>query len=132
METEIKEAMEKVKKVDMEKLKIEMEKVKEELQEQKLNMKINSEQIKEEVNQAMAKAKVSIENAKEELMLYKSFTNELEKDGLIDKKKSYKIEIKEGELFINDKKQPKDVSDKYRHYYKKENFSITSDGDDSI
>jgi hypothetical protein len=37
--------------------------------------------------------------------------------------------VKEGELYINDKKQPKEVSDKYRQYYKKDNFTINMKDD---
>ena len=43
----------------------------------------------------------------------------LEKDGLINKKQSYKIEHKEGQLLINGKLQPASVYDKYRSLLEK-------------
>ena len=46
----------------------------------------------------------------------KDFTDELAADGLINKKKGYTIEWKNGNLYINDKEQSKDISDKYRKY----------------
>ena len=50
------------------------------------------------------------------MLQLKEFTDALAADGLIDKKKGYTIEWKNGDLYINDKVQPKSVSDKYRKY----------------
>ena len=59
----------------------------------------------------------------------KEFTDELEKDGLIDKDKGYSIEWKNGgELYINGKKQSKEISDKYKKYYKKDGWRIEMNG----
>jgi chromosome segregation ATPase len=124
IEVDVKDAMEKVKKVDMVKLQEEMKKVQEEMEKVKVEVNINAEKIKKDVGEAMEKAKVSIEKAKVEIELMNEFTDALEADKLIDKKKSYKIEIKEGELYINGTKQPKEVSDKFRKYIKKDNYSI--------
>ena len=60
---------------------------------------------------------------------YKDFTNELEKDGLIDKNKAYSLELKDGYLYINGKKQSKETTEKYRKYYMgKDHFKISMDG----
>ncbi len=128
MQTELNVAMEKVKQVDMKKVQEQINQAMANVEKQKLNMNLHADEIKEHVSKAMEKAKVSIEKAKVELKLMQEFTNELQKDGLIDKSKHYKIEVKDGELYINDVKQSKEVSDKYRKYYKKENYSIESDG----
>jgi hypothetical protein len=128
IEMEVKEALEKVRTVDMVKVREEMKKVQLEMEKVKIDLNINSEKIKKEVREAMEKAKVSIEKAKIEIKLYKEFTDALEADKLIDKRKGFKIQVKDGDLFINDVQQSKEVSDKYRKYYKKDNYSIQSDG----
>ncbi len=132
IEGDVKEAMEKVKKVDIVKMQEEMKKVQAEMEKVKVDVNINSEKIKKDVSEAMEKAKVSIEKAKVEIKLMKEFTDALEADKLIDKNKAYKIEVNDGELYINDKKQPKEVTDKFRKYFKKDNYTIKNDGGVSI
>lgn len=63
-------------------------------------------------------AKHGLQKAKVSLQRLKAFTNDLEKDGLIEKGKPYSIEIKDGDLYINDVKQSKKVTRKYREKYK--------------
>jgi hypothetical protein len=130
MELEMKQAMEEVKNIDKVKIKAEMEKVKADLAKQKFDIKIDAEKINKDVKEAMENAKASIGKAKAEIKQMKEFTDELQKDGLIDKSKAYKIQVKDNELYINDKKQPKEVNDKYRKYFKKDNYTIQSDGKD--
>jgi hypothetical protein len=48
----------------------------------------------------------------------------MEKDGLLNTKEDYSIRYNDGELFINDKKQPQDVTDKYKKYLPKKNIAI--------
>ncbi len=109
----------------------EMEQVKTNLEKQKIDIKSNAGKIKTDIENAMKNAKKSIENAKEELRNMKEFTNALEKDGLIDKSKTYRIEVKNGKLYIDDKKQSKEIRNKYSQYYKKGNFTINiNEGDD--
>jgi hypothetical protein len=70
----------------------------------------------------------------EDLRLMSLLTSALHKDGLIDKTKPYKLEIKDGEFFINDKKQTEQVTDKYRMHFradKKDSYTINSIGDRS-
>lgn len=84
------------------------------------------------VNNAMEKAREGIEVAKVELKKYRDFINELDRDGLINKKDGYRLEWKsDGSLYINGKKQPKEVSDKYHKYYKEGGYSISNDGEEA-
>ena len=78
----------------------------------------------------MQTAKESIEKAKKEMLEYKRFIDGLDKDGLIDKDKNYKIEYKNGELSINGKKQSVEVAKKYSSFLKdKKDFTIKKDDD---
>ncbi|QEC67421.1 hypothetical protein FRZ67_08970 [Panacibacter ginsenosidivorans] len=118
----LKEAQEEIKKVDMQKLQNEMK---------EMQLKLNSTQFKQQIENAMQGAKKEIEKAKQELQDLKDFTNALEKDGLIDKKKGYTVEwTKDGDLIINGKTQPKDIADKYSRYYKKDGYKIKIRPDD--
>ena len=66
----------------------------------------------------LQKATQGLQKAKASLQRLKAFTNDLEKDGLIENGKPYSIEIKDGDLYINDVKQSKKVTKKYREKYK--------------
>jgi len=85
-----------------------------------------------EIEKSLKDAKVEIEKAKVELKEYKGFVDGLEKDGLISKKDGYKVKHKDGELFINGKKQSSDVYNKYRSFLEKhKSFNIDDEaGDD--
>lgn len=63
-------------------------------------------------------AKHGLQKAKASLQQLKAFTNDLEKDGLIEKGKPYSVEIKDGDLYINDVKQSKKLTKRYREKYK--------------
>lgn len=127
----LKEAQEEMKQVNMEKLKEEMKKLQEELKSEQLDIKIDGEQIRKEVAEAMKDAKESIKKAGEELKEMKSFIDELEKDGLVDKKNGFNIEWKNGgDLYINGQKQPKEVSEKYKKYYKGKDYQININKND--
>ncbi len=70
-----------------------------------------------------------LQKARASLQQLKAFTNDLEKDGLIEKEKPYSIEIKDGDLYINGAKQSKKVTKKYRKKYEqyfegKEDFKM--------
>lgn len=120
----LKEAQEEIKNVDMQKLQNEMK---------ELQLKLNSKEFKAEIEEAMQDAKQEIEKAKQELRDLKDFTDALQKDGLIDKKKGYTIEwTKDGDLIINGKTQPKSISDKYSRYYKKDGYKIKMRPDDEL
>ena len=114
-------------KIDVDKIKLELDKVKQ------IDMKAieeNMRKVKPEIEKSMQDARQSIEKAKKELIEYKAFIDGLDKDGLIDKDKSYSIQYKNGELIINGKKQPAEVLKKYNSYLKgKKDFTLKKDDD---
>ncbi len=77
------------------------------MRKQKFDMKINGQKMKGDIDKALKDARRSLERSKEEMKNLKEFTDALEKEGLIDKSKAYKIEVKDGDLYINGKKQYK-------------------------
>lgn len=112
-------------KVNTEEMTKQMKALKEQLNSEAFKSKMDSLNISEQVQKAMAEARSSLEKAKKELQNYKDFTNELEKDGLIDKSKGYTLELKDGYLYINGKQQSKETTEKYRKYYMgKDHFKI--------
>jgi copper chaperone CopZ len=147
IEKEIKDALKEVKcdKINAD--------VKQALQEAKTEMnKVNTAEIKkamEEAGKALDKAKLElkqidfgkimdnakegIDKAKAKLRSMKTMFTEMEKDGLIDTKAGFTVNFKDGDLFINGKKQPKAVTDKYSKYisdvkdFDDKDFSITID-----
>ena len=102
---------------------VDMKKIEEELK-----------QLKPELEKSMQKARADMEKAKEEMKAFKTFTDDLEKEGLIDKAKGYEIEIKETTLLINGKEQPAEVYNRHRDFLQKhKNTSIKNkDGDFNI
>lgn len=98
---------------ELENAKKELAKVKEELKDQKLNMK-----------KELEKARLGIDKAKTELKDYQEMIYEMEKAGLLNTKEDYTIEYRSGDLFINDKKQPQEVTDHYKKYFHKKNIAI--------
>ncbi|BFG69269.1 hypothetical protein KACHI17_01500 [Sediminibacterium sp. KACHI17] len=156
MEKDMKKAMEEMKKIDVEGIKREIEsamkevqaalreidfkdihkevekemvKVKEELKSEKIKHNIDVEGIRKEVEKGMAEAKEGIREAKKQIAELKAFVDELDKDGLIDKDKSYKIQIKNKKMFINGKEQSAEVNKKYSKYLDKEDYSIEREED---
>lgn len=116
----MKAEMEKVKNIDMKHVQEELQKVQEEMKD--LGPKLEKE---------LARAKVEIEKAKAEIKEYKEFVNGLESDGLINKKESYTLKHKDGELFINGKKASEQTYNKYRTFLEKhKKFNIEKDDDD--
>ena len=78
----------------------------------------------------MKDARESIEKAKVEVKAYKDFIEELDKDGLINKKETYKIEYRKGELIVNGKKQPAEVANKYNDFLNgRKDFTIKKEDD---
>lgn len=106
------ESREEVKK-EMENAKRELAKVREEMKNQKFDLKKEMEQ-----------ANVEIEKAKSALKGYQEMIYEMEKDGLLSTKEDYSIKYNDGELYINDKKQPQNVTDKYKKYFGKKTIAI--------
>lgn len=117
-----------ISKLKMADVKKEMELVKADLLQHKTNLKLDTGKINADIENAMK----SIADAREEINNLQEFTDVLEKDRLIDKSKAFKIEVKNGELYIDGKKQPKEVSDKYRQYYKRSDFTIDTNEENGI
>ena len=78
----------------------------------------------------MDKAKPEMLKAKTGFSEIKEMTNEMEKDGLLNKKESNTIEYKNKELLINGKKQSPEATGKYRKYFKGDNFKYKFSGED--
>lgn len=117
----LKDAQQKIKKADMEKVQLEMK---------DLENKLNNGELKKQIEESMKDAKIQMEKAKKELLQLKEFTDALQKDGLIDKDKRFSIEWKNGEdLYINGEKQPKEISDKYKKYYKEDGYQFNIGND---
>jgi hypothetical protein len=112
----VKEAQDQIAKIDFTKMQNDMKALQEKMQSEEFKSQFDSEKLHKQIDDAMSKAKQGMAKAKEKLQELKDFTDALAADGLIDKKKGYTIEWKNGDLYINDKVQPKSVSDKYRKY----------------
>lgn len=126
-----KEITESIGKIDMAKLHEEMARVK------AVDMKKVEEELKQlkpELEKQMQQAREDMQKAKEEMKAFKAFTDDLQKEGLIDKAKGYEIEIKENTLLINGKEQPAEVYNRHRDFLQKhKNTSIKNkDGDFNI
>lgn len=122
----IKAELEKVEKIDMSQVRDEMKKVEEKLKD-----------LGPQLEKEMDKARIEIEKAKVEIKEYKDFIDGLEKDGLLNKKESYTIKHKDGELTVNGKKASAEIYNKYRAFLEKhkaftiekseDNFNIDND-----
>lgn len=75
--------------------------------------------IRNNVDMNMRKARVKLREAKVKLEQLKSFKADLEKDGLIKQNEPFEMEIKDGDLYINNKKQKNKISEKYKDRYPK-------------
>lgn len=115
-----KEDMKEAQKHSKEEVKKELENAKKEMARVKSAMKHQKMDMKKELE----KAKVDIDKAKVELKGYQDMIYDMEKEGLVNTKEDYSIEYKDGDLFINDKKQSQDVADKYKKYIKQKRIAI--------
>ena len=107
---------------------IDMKEIKKDLENARLEIEKSKWEInKIDMNKIMDEAKDGIEKAKEELRQTRTMFSEMEKDGLVSAKDGFTIEYKDKELYINGRKQPENVTDKYRKYFSKDHFKITID-----
>ena len=91
--------------------------------------KVNVDSLKIQIQSSLQQAQKNLQSAKIEFANYKGLLTALQNDGLIEKNKPYKIELKNGILYINDVKQTKAITDKYNKYYSgKQNFTLSDDG----
>lgn len=110
-----------LKEVDQELIKKELESAKKEIEKAKIEIS------KIDVDKIIAEARQGIDKAKIELRLTREMFVEMEKDGLINAKEGFTLEYKNKDLYIDGKKQPQKVTDKYRKYFKEDDFKITID-----
>jgi DNA repair exonuclease SbcCD ATPase subunit len=132
-----------MKEIDMEKIKAEtehalaqvnMQKIQEELQKaQQMNMdKVEAglQKMKPEIEKSIRKAQEGIDKARKELSDYKNLIDQLDRDGLLDKKGNYTITYRHGDLLINGKKQPEETKKRYEQFLNgKKDFTIKKDAD---
>jgi DNA repair exonuclease SbcCD ATPase subunit len=145
MQKEMQHAMEETKKAMAEMKAVDMEKIQRELEQAKENLQLNESMIKEEIERArndikqnlgkdfrkeLEKAREDVNRAAEELQNYKDMLTEMDAAGLLNAHEPYSIEYKKGELIINGKKQPDTITNKYKHYFKKENVQIKKGKED--
>lgn len=126
---QVKEALDNGKwKADLEKA---LSQNKQDMQKQMLKLKNDMARLKEEItiekfnfSKEMEKANRELADARIELQSYQEMIYEMEKEGLLNTDDDYTIEYSRGELLINDKKQPQDVLEKYKKYFKKDKVTI--------
>lgn len=118
---ELEKSMAEIRKIDKDAIRKELENSREEIEKSRSELK------NIDMNKIISEAKEGIEKAKYELKQLKQMFNEMEQDGLIDAKKGFRLEYKDKDLFIDGKKQPASVTDKYRKYFKDDHFEITID-----
>jgi hypothetical protein len=115
---EIEKASSEVKNLDKDVIEKALAETRKELEKTKLEIK------NIDMDKIMTEARQGIDKAKEELRQIKAMFTEMEKDGLIDTKAGFSVEYKDKDLYINGKKQPASVTDKYRKYFKDEHFKM--------
>jgi hypothetical protein len=106
-------------KVDMDKVKGGMQKVREEMEKNKDNMKLDFDKMRKD-----------LEKTKVELKGYQEMVYKMEADGLLKTNSDYKIEYKDGQLFINGDKQSMEVTNKYKKYFPKDGITIRKEKGD--
>lgn len=121
-----KKEMEAIKKIDltemreeMEKAKVDMEKALEELKQEKFDFEANRNNAWQE-----------IDKAKEAFKGYQEMIYSLEKEGLLSTKNDYTIQYKDGELTVNGKKQPQEVANRYKKFFKHDTVTIRKEKGD--
>ena len=114
------EEMEKVKNIELKEINRAVEEVKKEIAKIEAELKTEKFDIKE----ALTGAHADLDKAREELKGYQEMVYGLEQDGLLNSWEDYKIEYKEGEVYVNGKKQLREVTNKYKKYFKKETVTI--------
>jgi hypothetical protein len=127
MQQAMKEAKTAISKIDTENMKKAMEEAGKALEKARLELK------QVDMDKIMSNAREGIEKAKTKLRSLKVMFTEMEKDKLIDTRAGFTVSFKDSDLFINGKKQPQEVTDKYRKYitdikdFDDKDFSITID-----
>ena len=121
-DSETREAIRQELKMAAENMKRELAQVDKEIKQQLAEAKaqIQAMEVEEEVKASLQKAREELKEAELELKRTSEGMQELKKDGLInDKMDKINIDYKDGYLYINEAKQSKATSDKYRKYFEK-------------
>lgn len=108
-----KEVKESLAKIDFDNMRAALEKVKE------IDFKKLQDEMKElgpKMEIEMKKAKLEMEKAKTEIKAYETFVNNLESDGLINKKEGFTLKHKDGDFYINGKKASQKIKTKYKDF----------------
>ena len=142
MEAELRQSLKTLEEVELPKMKQELHEnlskqlaeTERQLQHSKQELLMQQERMKGDIGkkleETMKNLDKSLEGAKAQLKEFKTMTTEMEKDGLIKKGENAEIKYKDGELYINGKKQPKEITDKYKHYFKKGTVHLNFNDDD--
>lgn len=117
--------------IDWDQMKSDLQKAQADVSKELAKQHINSDSIRLQVQQAMKQAQKGLHEAQQEIALQYSLPKALADDGLIDVNKPYRIELKDGSLYLNGVKQSKAVTDKYSRYFSgKKNFVVKKSKDD--
>lgn len=120
----LKQARTEVENINTNELKEELRKVQIKLNSKEFKAQINTDNIQKEVHEALKNVQIELENNLD-WKNYKAFLKALSIDQLIDTTKPYSIELKDGDLYLNDVKQNKETTDKYRQFYQnRKHFTI--------
>lgn len=98
-------------------LKLELEKARKDIERSKKQMKFDAPDFGQ-IEKELQRAKLEMQKGKKEMKELENMLRDMKADGLIDENADYDIEYKNGDLYINGKQQSKEVTDKYRKYFK--------------
>lgn len=104
-------------KIRWEDMKRDLEKAKAELNKTAALQKINTDSLQKHVQQALKNAQLQLREAQTELALQHDLPAALSEGGLLTLSEPYRVELKDGYLYINGKKQTKAITNKYASYY---------------
>ena len=118
--TELQQSIQKAQAEELKNVQVEMEKAKAEIRKAVENLR------RDKINLADEKirAEKEIDKAKAEISGFQKMVYDLESAGLLDTKTDYRIELKNKQLFINQKLQPESVYQRYHSYFKSGNGYI--------
>lgn len=94
--------------------KLDMDDLRRELDHVRVEVEKNRPLIREQLKRAQE----DFRKAKGTLLAYQEMLDDMEADGLINQDGDYSIAYKNGELFVNEQKQPAQTRDKYKEYFK--------------
>jgi hypothetical protein len=104
----LKTALESLKNIDADKIRLDVQDELDKINSKDFNIHFDGAELGKTINDAVNNAMGSIGGLTQWAQDWSDLTKGLEKDGLIDRKKGYKIEWKDnGELYINGTRQPK-------------------------